>query len=226
MNLLRVPVDKEGEFVFRENRFLAKVLIGNEKVLVHVHDPGRLEELLYPGNRILIKRNNGEKRKTAWDLIAAKYDNMWVFTNSAYHRKISEIILGNMLKGYTLRAEVKIGNSRIDFLAEKDEKIAIEVKGCTLAKDGVALFPDAPTSRGRRHVEELIKFVKGGHKAMLLILVFRPDSRCFLPNEERDEKFAEAFRNAIKMGVIIKPVLLEYNGEWIRYIGELPVCTL
>ena len=118
---------------------------------VHVRDPGRLKELLYPGNKVLVKHKSGEKRKTQWEIIAA-WDNEWVLINSGYHRAISEAILNNPkispfgeLDG--LKAEVTVGHSRLDFMLEKDEgQIALEIKGCTLEIDNIALFPDLPES--------------------------------------------------------------------------------
>ncbi len=226
MKIISVIPDVEAVFISRENRFLGKVKIGDEEVRVHIHDPGRLQELLYEGNKVLLKKAHGKNRKTSWDLIAAKYENMWVFVNSSYHRKIAEIILKNSLREYSLRAEVKIGRSRIDFIAEGKEKIAIEVKGCTLARDSIALFPDAPTERGARHLQELMEFIEQGNHAMLLILVFREDSRCFLPNTQTDEKFSSLFWKAVKMGVKVRPMLLKYDGRDISYLRDLPVCTL
>ena len=226
MLLLRVEPDVSGIFLRRENRFVATVLLNGREERVHVHDPGRLEELLFEGNEVLLKKADSPRRKTGWDIIASRFGDMWVFTNSGYHRRISEILLRNLMKGYELRAEVKMGRSRIDFLASRgDEKVAIEVKGCTLARNGMALFPDAPTSRGRRHVEELIEFVRRGNRAMILFLIFRYDARCFSPNGETDAKFEEVFWRAMDEGVEVLPALLRYDPPDITYLGKIPVCS-
>ncbi len=226
MEIMKINPDREAVLLKRDNRFIATIRIGTSITQAHVHDPGRLEELLYPGNRILIKHATGKHRKTEWDVIAARFENLWVFTNSGYHRRIAEEILKIIYPGYTLKPEVKLGHSRIDFFAtSNNEKIAIEVKGCTLARNGVALFPDAPTSRGRRHVEELIRFIKSGGKATLLILVFRSDSLCFLPNGNTDPEFEDVFWKAVDSGVDIIPVILKYDPPVLSYLGKIPLCN-
>ncbi|MFP3872349.1 MAG: DNA/RNA nuclease SfsA [Candidatus Natronoplasma sp.] len=229
--LLMVPSDERGIFQERKNRFLGIVKIGDKEEEVHVRDPGRLEEILYPGNEVLLERAESEERKTDWSLLAGKVKEDWVFVNSGYHREIAEKILDSEecspfgeIRGYG--AEKKLGESRIDFLLEKaDQKIWLEVKGCTLAEDGRALFPDAPTERGRRHVEELSKVVdEEGISAALLFLVFRADADCFAPHERRDLDFSKAFKQAVKKGVDVKAVKLEYDGSFIRCSGEIPLC--
>ena len=225
MKVLSIVPDARAVFVERSNRFLAFVKLDGKKVAVHVHDPGRLEELLYPGASVLIKRENNKNRKTKWDLIASNYHGQWVLVNSKYHRYIAEKLLRMLLPEHAIKPEVKIGASRIDFLAEEGERIAIEVKGCTLSREGIALFPDAPTKRGLRHVEELMKFAEHD-RAMLLILIFRADAKCFAPNEDTDPEFAKTFWNAIKAGVDIYPALLSYDGNSIYYLRKIPVCNL
>jgi len=234
----------EGVLIERSNRFLAicnlydKGQIKNEKV--HVHDPGRLKELLYPGNKILVRRApEGTKRKTKWDMIAARYDNKWIFINSAYHRKISEYILNDEsinpfgIPGKII-PEVSFGHSRIDFVIRYEDDgnndtyssnrdIAIEVKGCTLAINGKALFPDAPTSRGARHIDTLLNIKNNGMRAGIMMLVFR-DAECFLPFEKRDPIFAEKFYKGIKEGIEIHALQLEFDGLSITYRREIPVC--
>ena len=174
-----VPWDSQGTLKSRPNRFLAIVDIEqNGTVLkdqkVHVRDPGRLKELLYPGNKVLVKHRPGENRKTQWEIIAA-LDDDWILINSGYHRAISEAILRNpeispFGKLDRLKAEVSVGHSRLDFMLEKDgQQIGLEIKGCTLEIREIALFPDAPTERGAKHVESLKGLVEGE------LLELRPD---------------------------------------------------
>jgi len=228
--IFEIQGDAEGTFIERINRFLAQVKIGNSIHYAHIHDPGRLSELLYKGNRIMLKRYPHKGRKTEWEVIAARYKDRWIFTNSKFHRALSERILRDenispLGKIEELKAEVKIGNSRIDYLLIKNGKrIWVEVKGCTLEKDGVALFPDAPTERGRRHIEELHTLIKKGDYASLLILVFHKNVRCFSPNRQMDERFAEAYDEARKDGLLVYPVKLEYDGKHISFLGLIPLC--
>ncbi len=223
--LIDILHDIAGVFVERKNRFLGIVNAGGSDIYVHIHDPGRLKELLYPGNEVLLKKASSPGRKTKWDLIAAKHHGSWILVNSKYHRYIAERILAMHFPGYSITAEVKIGNSRIDFLATGQERIAIEVKGCTLERKGIALFPDAPTKRGARHVEELIRFSTHG-RAMLLILAFVTNSTCFLPNEETDPYFSSLFWKALRSGVGVKIPVLKYDGSAVYYLRDIDVCEI
>lgn len=229
--ILTLPYDSTGIFLERPNRFLGKVLINDKEEFVHIHDPGRLSELLYKGNEVLLKRYDNKKRKTKWEIIGAKYKGNWIFTNSKFHRIISERILRDpeispFGRVDEIRAEVRIGNSRIDYLLIKNKKrVWVEVKGCTLEEDDIALFPDAPTMRGKRHVEELKKMIDCGDDASLLILIFHPNVKCFAPNEKRDKKFAESYWNAIDKGLKVYPSILQYDGKNIIFKGYTSLCT-
>lgn len=189
-----------------------------------------MEEILYPSNSVLLSHEESPKRTTNWDLLAGKVSNHWILVNSGYHRAIAEYILKNedigpfeKVKQYS--AEQQLGRSRIDFLLQKDEeRIWVEEKGCTLAENGVALFPDAPTARGTRHVEELMHAVATGDSAALMILVFRPDSRCFSPYKTRDPDFAEAFHNAVDARVAVYPLVFSYRQGTLYFEKEIPLC--
>lgn len=240
MTLLKIEGLVEGVFLDRPNRYLANVLVDDEVVSVHVHDPGRLKELLYPQNSCLVKRVIGNHRKTQWDMIAAQKEGEFVLVHSGYHRYIAEAILkdaalnpfGTFSK---IKAEAKYGQSRIDFIAQVEKKqhlqhdsqpyetIWVEVKGCSLSEEGVAKFPDAPTVRGTRHLEELMHIKASGDRAGVLLLVLS-ESDWFVPKRDTDPKFYEAFYRAIKNGVEIHPVkvLLKPTGA-LEYKGSVPI---
>jgi sugar fermentation stimulation protein A len=236
--VMEIPWDAEAKLLSRPNRFLGIVdiisisgspaYIQEEKV--HIHDQGRLEDLLYAGNDLLLKKAANTNRKTGWDVIAAKAEDGWILINSAFHRKIAEWAIRNEVCPFfegldSVTAEQKFGDSRLDFLLGKGNmKIWVEVKGCTLIDDERAIFPDAPTSRGRRHVEELIKAVRGGDEALLLILIFRKNAQCFAPNEVIDPELATAFRDATNAGVKVCPLLFSYEDKEIIYRGSIPLC--
>ena len=230
-DVIEVETDAKGRFVERKNRFLGTVDIDGKVVEVHVRDPGRLEEILYEGNEVLVKKAKSKDRKTNWDLIAGKVKDNWIFVNSGYHREITEGVLEDEeISPYpgagNITPEVQLGESRIDFLLERDgERIWMEVKGCTLAEDGVALFPDAPTERGKRHVEELRKAMEKGDRAVLLVLVFRPDAKCFAPKESTDPEFSEVFRKAVEEGMEVYPLKFSFEDDMLRYVSEIPVCN-
>jgi sugar fermentation stimulation protein A len=119
--------------------------------------------------------------------------------------------------------EYHYGNSRIDFLLKNDAKCLLEVKGCTLIKDGMALFPDAPTGRGRKHIEELIEAKKDGYRAAILFLIMRKDAMAFAPNEGMDPRFTESLKNAFDTGMGILLYAIEFDGRNFSLRGEIPI---
>lgn len=232
MKVKDIRWDAKGIFLERPNRFVGIVEItepeGEGTQRIHIHDPGRLNEILFPGNTVYLKKEDAPWRKTKWDLIAGEVNGKLVFTNSRYHREISLWAITS-LKIFgdvdEIIPEFKYKRSRIDFLLRKDGKeILVETKGCTLAKENVALFPDAPTKRGQRHIEELIEARREGKEAALLILVFREDARCFSPNFETDPEFSKTFIEAIKNDVMVYPLVFSYSGESILYLTKIPIC--
>lgn len=205
----------EGIFVDRPNRFVANVKVDEDVFLCHVHDSGRIRELLYKNNKIKIRKaTNIENRKTLYDVISAKADDgEEILINSSFHRYISENILLNTKispfgKIENIHPEVKYGKSRMDFLLKKkiginrEEKIWVEVKGVSLSVDRTAMFPDAPSERATKHLNELMELKKSGDRAAVLMLVFR-DSDVFRPKYETDPKFYKTFYEAIREGVEI-----------------------
>jgi sugar fermentation stimulation protein A len=231
----KIHTDTEGIFIERPNRFLAIVEIDENGVRkqekVHVHDPGRLIDILYPGNSVLLRKATNPKRKTAWDMIAGKSGDNWILINSAFHRQISTWVLENDIVDFlsgsdSILPEKKYGDSRLDYLLLKDNKKTwIEVKGCTLAEGKISSFPDAPTTRGKRHLEELIKAKNEGHDAAVLILAFRPEAECFTANGKIDPAFAETFNRALETGVKVFPLLFSFKDGTICYHSQLPLCS-
>ncbi|HAS74423.1 MAG TPA: DNA/RNA nuclease SfsA, partial [Clostridiales bacterium UBA8960] len=229
--LLKIDGLIKAKFVSRPNRYLSIVELNGQLIEVHVHDPGRLKELLYEGNVCLIKFVPSVHRKTSWDMIAAQKDGAFVMVHSGYHRYIAEAILkDSMVNPFgqfeSMKAEAKHGKSRIDFLAKAtgDERpIWVEVKGCSLSVGGVAMFPDAPTVRGTRHLEELMAISESGDRAGVLILVLS-ESKVFVPKKDTDPKFYKTFYEAIDKGVEIVPVQIEFfESGVVKYGGILPI---
>lgn len=232
--VLSIQTDVEGILVERSNRFLAIVEIedGDTKrqEKVHVHDPGRLLDILYPGNRVLLRKASNPKRKTGWDMIAGKSGDNWILINSAFHRQISGWIIENDIIDLfsnvdAVLPEQKYGESRLDYLLVKGNKdIWIEVKGCTLAEGRISSFPDAPTTRGKRHLDELIKARSEGHEAAILILIFRPEAECFTANGIIDPDFAQTFEKALEAGVKAFPLQFSFEDNTVIYHSQLPLC--
>ncbi|MBO8138943.1 MAG: DNA/RNA nuclease SfsA [Thermosipho sp. (in: Bacteria)] len=232
MNIFKIPFTHKGKFLERINKYVGLVELSNKELaLVHIHDPGRLIELIFPGNEVLLKYISNPNRKTSYDLIAAKKQNEWVLVNSIYHRKIAEKLLNSGMiindKILSIKPEIIFKNSRLDFYVKtKNFSFLIEVKGCTLSKNKIALFPDAPTKRGLKHLNELIEAQKLGFKTTLLILVFAR-SKCFSPNFEIDPKFSKTLLDAIQHKIEMIPVQLFYSLEdqYIKFIKILPFCN-
>lgn len=199
-----------GKFVERPNRFLVLFEVDNKVFKAHLKDPGRLNELLAPRVKLLLKRaDNNTKRKTKFDVIGVLHQNKWVIINSSLHSDLAaNLIESNFLKeltGYTIeKREYSYGKSRIDFLLRKEEeKMLLEVKGCTLVDDGLALFPDAPTIRGKKHVVELTKALEESFKSTVLFLIMRDDAEILKPNYKMDTEFSKSLKSASEKGVKI-----------------------
>ncbi|MCG2827848.1 DNA/RNA nuclease SfsA [Methanothermobacter sp. K4] len=196
-----------GIYLERPNRFTMAVDVGGERKLAHLKDPGRLKELLIPGNEVLIRKAAGKERKTEFDVIALRRGDEWVLVNSGFHSDIAASLIKSGLieefHGFAVKKrEYRFGRSRIDFLlASESEEMLVEVKGCTLVNGEVALFPDAPTLRGRRHVEELASALSMGYNSSVLFLVFGENARFFSPNIEMDPEFSYALKEAHDKGV-------------------------
>ena len=200
----------KGVFLKRLNRFVAEVEVNNEKHLAHVADPGRMTELLVPKTEVLLRKITlNEKRKTNWDMLEVYTPTGLVSVDSRLPNDlITEALKDSRLKEFSeyelVRREYTYGSSRFDFFLKSNEKqCLLEVKSCTLVKNGHAFFPDAPTTRGRRHILELIKAKKEGYRACVIFVIQRGDASAFSPNDEIDPNFADTLRLAVSEGVEI-----------------------
>lgn len=212
-------------FLRRINRFLVEADVEGSPTLCHLHDPGRLSTLLVEGRPLLLIPRKG-KRKTRYDVLGV-HDVEWVFVHSGYHSSFAETLFGRRvlkeLRGYSVeKKEVIFGDSRLDFLLGNGNKCFVEVKGCTLERNGIALFPDAPTVRGRKHVMELLKAQEEGYDAAILFLVMRR-ATSFSPHWHMDSAFSHALHTfSQKRGKIIACHLM-FDGTHVWYKGRIPV---
>lgn len=197
----------KAEFLQRINRFVAKVSLSGEEIVCHVKNTGRLGELLLKGATVYLEESSNPDRKTKYDLVAIEKDGE-IFNIDSYAPNLAaKEYLMKLYPDCRVRAEVKYGNSRFDFCIEgENSKTFTEVKGVTLIKDGIALFPDAPTERGVKHIKELIECRKEGLGAEILFVVQTRFAECFSPNDETHLQFAEALREAENAGVKITAV--------------------
>ena len=231
-------------FLSRPNRFIAHVMLNGKIQTVHVKNTGRCKELLVPGATVYLEEGENPARKTKYDLIAVekvvtdenttsqktilinmdsqapnKVAAEWIRENKTYFPKLT-----------LLKPEFTLEDSRFDFYAEYEDndgqyqKSLIEVKGCTLEKDGVALFPDAPTLRGLKHVRELTALSKSGeYECMVLIIVQMKDCKYFTPNRETHLDFADALKEAKGTGVKIIAVECDVTPESLVADKEIEV---
>jgi sugar fermentation stimulation protein len=223
-------VVREAAFISRENRFATTVRLDGEEEHVHVPNTGRMHELLVPGARALLADRGHPGRRTRWDLVAVRKGATWVSVDSHLPNRI----LGEALEAGAIpelahypsaRPEHTRGRSRFDFLLEGSSGSAlVEVKGCTLVRDdGLALFPDAPTARGARHVRELGEALAEGLDAYVVIIVQRSDGRLFSPNDVTDRAFGDALREAAGAGVHVIAYATEVSKEGVELLGPLGV---
>ncbi len=212
--LYKIPYLKKGIFLTRPNRFVAEIQHDGKRELAHVHDPGRLKELLIKGAEVLFTHSRG---KLKYYIKAVKKEEKWILIDSAQHSKIARILF-SFLPEFSnikeIRKEVPLGNSRIDFMLDGTP---LEVKGVTLVEKRIALFPDAPTERGTRHVKEIIEY-----QGMLLFLIFRR-AREFMPNTKMDAKFSEALHKAREKHIKIYCIQIRFDGESLFYEGKIPL---
>lgn len=215
----------KGKFISRPNRFIAYVDINGNTEKVHVKNTGRCKELLIPGCTVYLSVSDHSARKTKYDLITTEkhigegrailinMDSQVPNDVAEEWLKEGEIFSSNAV----IRREVKMGNSRFDFYIEDGERKAfLEVKGCTLEKDGVAMFPDAPTERGVKHIKELIECVKNGYEAYVLFVIQMKGVYEFRPNDDTHKEFGDALRDATEAGVKVIAMDCEVTTDSIK----------
>lgn len=196
---------RKSKFISRKDRFTAYVEICGEIVPCHIKNTGRLKEILLPDTEVYVQEVDKPERKTKYDLIAARKGDRIINIDSMVPNWVIEENMEKLfpqLIGYEREKTYK--NSRFDFYVQtKSDKIYIEIKGVTQEFDNIAMFPDAPTKRGIKHVEELIDAVKNGHKAYIIFVVQMEEVSYFTPNEAIHKEFADALVKAHENGVNI-----------------------
>lgn len=205
----------QGIFLERPNRFIARVLVDGVLETVHVKNTGRCRELLRPGVRVILERAGHPGRKTAYSLIAVyKGDCLINIDSQAPNQVVREALAEGRLPEFgainRIVSEVTYGQSRFDLAYWKQHGAGfIEVKGVTLERDGLALFPDAPTQRGEKHLRELMHAVQAGYEGCVFFLIQMQGPLQFQPNIAMDPCFSETLRQAYAGGVQV----LAYDSQ-------------
>ena len=197
---------QKAEFICRPNRFIAHVLMDDEEVICHVKNTGRLKELLLPGATVFLEESDNMSRKTRFDLVGVlRGDEVVNIDSQAPNQAVGEWLKsGGLFEDVSyVKAEARYGDSRFDYYIESSSgrKAFLEVKGVTLLQDRVARFPDAPTTRGVKHIGELVKCLEDGYEAYILFLLEMKGSKWMEPNDVTHPAFGKALREAAEKGV-------------------------
>ncbi|MFX1607343.1 MAG: DNA/RNA nuclease SfsA [Promethearchaeota archaeon] len=221
---------RKAVLIDRPNRFLGRVRLDGKTTEVFIPNPGRMLELMVPGNEVFLRENIAIHRKTDYDLIGLEYNGVLVSIDSNLpNRFIKRLLISHKLPFFTNYDEVipepRAFDGRFDFkLLGSAYSAYIEVKSCTLIEDGRAIFPDAPTVRGTRHLRNLVDALRNSQvdQAAVIFVVQRPDVEVFSPNDKTDPKFGDALRFAQANGVEIYPLVTRVVNWELKLIGRIP----
>ncbi|HIQ04816.1 MAG TPA: DNA/RNA nuclease SfsA [Anaerolineae bacterium] len=223
-----------ARFLHRENRFRVTVEVEGDRVAAHLPNSGRLEELLTPDRPVWLEPAGRAGRKTAYDLRLVCFAGVLVSVDARLPNSLlAEALTASHLTPFTeyplVTREVRRGESRLDFHlngATDAPPCWIETKSVTLVdrvQTGLALFPDAPTVRGRRHLKELAAAVADGERAAVVFVVQRSDATRFAPNASADAAFATALAEAARVGVELYAYTCQVTLEGVALDGSIPV---
>ena len=218
-----------GQFVRRLNRFAALVRVDRREECVHVRNSGRLRELLTPGRQVLVESARDERRRTRFTLALVCLAHGYVSVDAHLPNAVIEAALRQgAVPGFRdarfLRRQPAMGRKRADFLIARGERrCLVEVKSVTLVEYGVALFPDAPTARGRAHLTHLVAARRRGVEAVVLFVIQRSDALAFAPNHRTDPLFAAALRSAVRAGVRVRAMTCRVTRGGVWLDGSVPV---
>ena len=214
-------------FLRRPNRFIVYIEVDGREEVCHVKNTGRCRELLTYRATIYVEHHDNPNRKTKYSLIAVEKGDLLINMDSqAPNKVVGEWLIDKEPFGKVklLKPECTYGSSRFDFYLETEtEKIFIEVKGVTLEEDGIVRFPDAPTERGIKHLEELRVCVEAGYKAAVIFVVQMEGMQHFEPNDRTHPKFGEALRQARKAGVEVLAYECKVTPSSLEIITTIPV---
>lgn len=219
---------KKGIFLARPNRFIAHVALDGVETVCHVKNTGRCRELLVPGAAVYLEKGTNPDRKTAYDLIAVEKNGKLINMDAQAPNKVfAEWAAQFDPAAIAVHSEYRFGQSRLDFCLETPQGLhLVEVKGVTLEEDGTALFPDAPTLRGIKHLEGLSRAAAQGFACCVLFVVQFSPAAAFAPNRRTHPAFADALRAARDAGVRVLAYDCAVTPESMVLRAPVPVTGL
>ncbi len=208
---------------------MVTIKCGDNIVRAHLANSGRLHELLVPGNRVMLTPVQNPDRSTQFNLTLVYYNSLWVcvdtrFPNRLFGEGIHHGIWHEFADLDEIVSEIKVENHRLDFLLRnQDNACYVECKSVTLVQDGCARFPDAPTLRGRQHLELLMRLKAQGYRAAVVFMVLRSDAEVFHPNQLTDSEFAHVLKKAKQSGVEVYVFSYQVTPDCLEFCRRLSI---
>jgi sugar fermentation stimulation protein A len=231
---IALPPLVPGIYLRRDNRFRVQVQVNRRVEAAHLPNSGRLDELLVRGHKMWLAPadlRRSPQRRTAFDVVLVEFAGRLVSMDARLPgHLVADALEHRRLKVFedyrVFQREVRLGQSRLDFRLDGEPEIPccwIEAKSVTLVENGTARFPDAPTLRGQRHVQELIKAVEDGERGVVFFVVQRDDARQFKPHDQADPAFCQTLRQAAQVGVEVLAWRCQVSLKTIELVDEIPV---
>jgi sugar fermentation stimulation protein A len=232
--MLLPPIRQTGTLIKRYKRFLADITLADgTELTVHCPNSGAMRGCSAPGSPVVISKSDNPKRKYAWTLEMVQENKIWIgvntgMTNKLVHEALQNGVIDIFGPIISIQPEIKVSDkSRLDFfLQTEDGPVYVEVKNCSLVEDDKAMFPDAVTARGTKHLHELAQLLDKKTRAAVLFCVQRADGRCFTPARHIDPVYAEALVEVQKQGVEVLAYRAEVSPEEIRIASTIEICPM
>jgi len=230
--MLLPPVRQSGTLLKRYKRFLADIALADgTKLTVHCPNSGSMQGCSTPGSAVIISKSDNLKRKYAWTLEMIQEKGVWIGVNTGLtNRIVREALENGTIDDFgritSVQAEVKVSDkSRLDFLVQTTAgAVYIEVKNCSLVEENIAMFPDAVTVRGTKHLRELERLCTGEVRAAVLFCIQRSDGICFRPAREIDPVYADTMQEVQEKGVFVLAYRATVKPGSVTITSKLPLC--
>ncbi len=232
--MLLPPIRQTGTLIKRYKRFLADIaLTDGTELTVHCPNSGAMRGCSAPGSPVILSKSDNPKRKYAWTLEMVEENGIWIgvntgMTNKLVHEALQKGVIDVFGPITSIQPEIKVSDkSRLDFLLQTEGgPVYVEVKNCSLVEEDKAMFPDAVTARGTKHLHELARLLDQKTRAAVLFCVQRSDGRCFAPARHIDPVYAETLDEVQKQGVEVLAYRAEVHPEEIRITSAIDICPI